>query len=367
MVERVIDLGEQVEDPRQHLGRNADPVVANPEHHLGPLGRGRQADLPAGLSVLGRIVQQVGEDLGHPDRVGIDIDRLRRQGDRQAMMMRLDDRTAGFDRVGHDGCDVDGLFLEPDLAAGDPGNLQQFVDQLGQLAHLVVDDIAGPAQVGIVRTALLHDLDGVADRGQRVAQLVAQHRQKLVLADIGLGQLPCLGLARSQRGFRPASLHDLAPMTLDVARIRHRRQQPHQGQRGRPACDRRQHRHRRRARGWRHHQSTCQLRKAAEDEQNTQRPDTAHEGYSATRSRPGVKRTITMQSDAQPSASRPSEVRCTVMKPGPSACQSRMDHELSWSRKRIRTSKSVTFLATAQTATLESSCRRPCRDAIQMY
>ena len=133
-------------------------------------------------------------------------------------MVRLEDRTARFDREGHDGRDVDGLFLKPDLAAGYPGNLQQVVDQLGHLAHLVVDDVAGPAQVGVVRTELLHDLDGIADRGQRVAQLVTQHRQKLVLARVGLGQLPRRRLAVEKGGLRPLPLGDLPLIILDVAR-----------------------------------------------------------------------------------------------------------------------------------------------------
>ena len=36
--------------------------------------------------------------------------------------------TARFDREGHDRRHVDGLFLEPDLAAGYSGNLEQVVD-----------------------------------------------------------------------------------------------------------------------------------------------------------------------------------------------------------------------------------------------
>src|SRR5208282_2569328 len=53
----------------------------------------------------------------------------------------------------------------------------------------MVDHVAGPAEGMVVRTALLHDLDGIANWCQGVAQLVSQHRQKLVLAGVGLGQL----------------------------------------------------------------------------------------------------------------------------------------------------------------------------------
>ncbi len=59
-VQRVAHLGEEVEDPGQHLGRDAHAVVADPEDHIGSLDRDREADLAAVLGVLGRIVQQVG-------------------------------------------------------------------------------------------------------------------------------------------------------------------------------------------------------------------------------------------------------------------------------------------------------------------
>src|SRR5208337_4913044 len=53
----------------------------------------------------------------------------------------------------------------------------------------MVDYVAGPAEGRVVGTALLHDLDGIANWSQGIAQLVSQHRQKLVLAGVGLGQL----------------------------------------------------------------------------------------------------------------------------------------------------------------------------------
>ena len=103
--------------------------------------------------------------------------------------MGIDDRAAGLHRVGDDRGDVDRLLLQPDLAPGDARDLQQVVDELRHLPHLVVDHVAGPAERGVVRAALLHDLDGVADRGQGIAELVAEHRQELVLARVGLGEL----------------------------------------------------------------------------------------------------------------------------------------------------------------------------------
>ncbi len=59
VVERVIDLREKVEDSRQHLGRNADAVIADPENDVGPFARGRQADLSAGLVYLAALFSRL--------------------------------------------------------------------------------------------------------------------------------------------------------------------------------------------------------------------------------------------------------------------------------------------------------------------
>ena len=83
--------------------------------------------------------------------------------------MGIDGRSAGLHGEGHDRRDIHRLLLEPDLAAGDPGDLLQVVNQMAELAQLVVDHVAGPAEVGVIHAVALHDPQGVADRGQGIA------------------------------------------------------------------------------------------------------------------------------------------------------------------------------------------------------
>ena len=51
---------------------------------------------------------------------------------------------------------------------------------------LVLDHLGRPLKAGPVGSFQLHDLDGVADRGQRIAELMGEHGEELVLALVGV-------------------------------------------------------------------------------------------------------------------------------------------------------------------------------------
>ena len=283
-------------------------------------------------------------------------------------MVSLEHRTARFDREGHDRRDVDGLFLKPDLTAGYSRNLEQVVDQLSHLSHLVVDDVAGPAQVGVVRTALLHDLDGIADRGQRIAQLVTQHGQKLVLASIGFGELPRRRLAVEKGGLGPLPLGDFPLITFDIAGDRPPREQRHQSERRGPTCDRRQQRHERQMIDGQHDQQHSQ---AAKLPQKSKEPPNVHTRSSRrNRARP-VPRQI--RPGRSPRRSTNNRVRARhprraaqSTKPGRPACQSRADPEARQVKDRDLSVQDCRLPRRGLSDGVGSSCRRPCRDASQM-
>ena len=77
-----------------------------------------------------------------------------------------------------------GSRCELDLAARDARDVEQVVDQARQVPHLALDDRA-LAFAG-VDAAQAHQLQRGQDRRQRVAQLVAEHGQELVLGAVGV-------------------------------------------------------------------------------------------------------------------------------------------------------------------------------------
>ena len=200
--QRAVPLGEEVEDAGQQLGRDADARVPDLDDDVRPLAAGRERDAAPGVGVLGGVGQEVDEDLLEPDRVGLEPQGPRGERDGQLVLPLLDERADGLDGTADDRREVERLLAELDLAPRDAGDVQQVVDQPGQVPDLPLDDLLGPFEL-LLRLQLAEELDGVADRRQRVPQLVGEHRQELVLAAVGLQPL---GLDELLRGDVAADL-----------------------------------------------------------------------------------------------------------------------------------------------------------------
>src|SRR5882724_11156372 len=65
-MQRAIPLSEQLEDLSQGLGRHANSRVANFDDALRLVCFGRQPDLSAVAGVIRSVIEQIGQELGHP-------------------------------------------------------------------------------------------------------------------------------------------------------------------------------------------------------------------------------------------------------------------------------------------------------------
>src|SRR5271166_1237927 len=188
---RPLDLGEDVEHAGQHGGRNADAVIAHRDDHLMPLSLDLDPDAPAGFRVLGGVVQQVHHDLLQPGGVRIEAHGLLGERDRKLVLPVVDDVADDGDRAGNDRPEFHRLFAETDLALRDAGDIEQVIDQAGEVLDLAFDDLFGPGNTIPVASCRTEQIDSTADRGKQVPELVGEHRQKFILAAVGVLEFDC--------------------------------------------------------------------------------------------------------------------------------------------------------------------------------
>ena len=123
------------------------------------------------------------------------------QVDGQLVPGRVDRRAGRLDRAAHHVGQQDPGPPQLHLVAADPGHVEQVVDQPHHVARAAGPSSPGPAPAPPRSSRQADDLQAVADRGQRVPQLVGQQGEELVLLPVGLPQR-VLGLpaARSRPG-----------------------------------------------------------------------------------------------------------------------------------------------------------------------
>ncbi len=134
----------------------------------------------ARVRVACRVVENVGERLGQAQFVAVHLHRDGRLNHFQRVLAGLDIRTRGFDAAVHDGRDVRGLFIHRQVAARDPADVEQIVDDARQLAALSFDDLAHLVVAGLRRVGHALQLHRIADGSQRISELVRKHGDKVV-------------------------------------------------------------------------------------------------------------------------------------------------------------------------------------------
>ncbi len=107
----------------------------------------------------------------------------RRYAYRQLMLSWFDHALSFFDRLLDDAPHLERFLLQGDSALRNSSDVEQIIDQPRELIGLPARNRQGAIATGTVK---LSSRDSVEHCGQRVAQLMPQHREEFVLALIGL-------------------------------------------------------------------------------------------------------------------------------------------------------------------------------------
>ena len=106
-------------------------------------------------------------------------------GEDDVVLGRLSGVGERADTPRHDLGQVEGGADEADLPRGDARHVEEVVDQPRELADLLADDLPRVHVAGLARPDGVEDVHGAGDHVERIAQLVAQHGEELVLGPVG--------------------------------------------------------------------------------------------------------------------------------------------------------------------------------------
>ena len=189
MRKRPVSLREHIEDTGEQISWNADAVIADTDHRFVVLTRSAHHHDTLRRRVLGGIENEVGDDLLDAHGIGVEDQRLFRYGDGQRVLARIDEGAGRIQRIG-DGCrDIDGLLAKLDGSSRDARDFEQVVEQSRQKTHLAIDGLARLVDHRVPGIGATDDLHGDLDRRERVAQLVREHGEKLVLGLVRRGEV----------------------------------------------------------------------------------------------------------------------------------------------------------------------------------
>jgi hypothetical protein len=148
---------EQAEDAFEVLAGEADPVVADLRS---PPARPRRRRARSGRPAAGtspRSREEVREDLREAHGVSLDEDALRGKVDGERVPAGVESGADRFERSLDDLGKRDRLLAKDEAAARDAGEVEQVVDEPGEVRELAAEDGAreGPARPGLLVGRLL--------------------------------------------------------------------------------------------------------------------------------------------------------------------------------------------------------------------
>ena len=166
----------------EQLRLDADAGIRERQSRRLGLQRDGDRDLAARGGVLDRVAEQVGHDLFETDGIGHHRNAVIRHLHTQHLSARLDGDLCGINGLPRDRHEVGRLQAQRDLPEHETGGIEQVLEQPRLALRLPLGDaqcvLSGTIAVGDAATA--QQRQRIRDRGQRVAQLVRQHREEAI-------------------------------------------------------------------------------------------------------------------------------------------------------------------------------------------
>ncbi len=165
----MVGLHEQLEDVRQHVRRNTNPVIAHSQYDVAFFCTCRNPYVSVCLSVFGRVGQQVADELSHAHRVGIHQQRFVRKRQLQPVSLNFNERLDRLHCAGDHRRQLHRFSAQLDLAPHHSGHIQQIIDEPHEMMDLPLHHGPGLLDRRCIDPWHLQDFKRVPDGRQGIA------------------------------------------------------------------------------------------------------------------------------------------------------------------------------------------------------
>ena len=157
---------------RQHVAGDADAGVAHHDHGRAAFPLGCEPNAAATVGILGGVVEQIGDGLGEPGRICIEVDRLGRHRQREFLTAGVEQWLACFNGGTQHCRQFHALLAQRQLVAGDARDIHEIVDQPSHILQLPIDNLHRRSRIFRTRALELQDVYRIANRGERIPEFV---------------------------------------------------------------------------------------------------------------------------------------------------------------------------------------------------
>src|SRR5262249_33929736 len=181
---RLVTLFEKPKDPRKHVRVDAIAIIGNPQYRIIPIRLNANDNLSAGRRELGRIEDEILDDLLNSSDVSENRHRALRKIGREIQVLVCQNNAQSINASAGESDQIRVFLVELSLSLSDSADVQQIFEEAGHMLDLAVHDPTAPLDHGWVVLAATDDPNCGANGRQWVPEFMGEHRQEFVSAQV---------------------------------------------------------------------------------------------------------------------------------------------------------------------------------------
>src|SRR5438876_7523116 len=200
---RPVTLFEKLKDARKHVRVDAIAIISNSQHRIISIRLDANDNLSAGRRELGRIEDEILDDLLNPSHVSENRHRAFRKIGGEIQVLICQNDAQGINTSPGDSDQVRVFLVQLNLPMSNSADVQQIFEQASHMLDLALHDLAAPLDHGWVVLAGTDDPNCGPNRRQWIPEFMGEHRQEFLSAWVCFDHVSTMNPSSSRNSGHP--------------------------------------------------------------------------------------------------------------------------------------------------------------------